>query len=137
MCIRDTYTPPLWLAIAGVALSYYMYMINPAVPTAIKRHCGPIYRLLENKYYLDWINENIVAAGARLLGRGLWKGGDQALIDGLVVNGSWKVVGWFSGLVRWLQSGFIYHYALAMIAGVLILLTWFVSWPMLTQWLNG
>ena len=137
MCIRDRYTPPLWLAIAGVALSYYMYMINPAVPTAIKRHCGPIYRLLENKYYLDWINENIVAAGARLLGRGLWKGGDQALIDGLVVNGSWKVVGWFSGLVRWLQSGFIYHYALAMIAGVLILLTWFVSWPMLTQWLNG
>ena len=120
-----------------MALSYYMYMINPAVPTAIKRHCGPIYRLLENKYYLDWINENIVAAGARLLGRGLWKGGDQALIDGLVVNGSWKVVGWFSGLVRWLQSGFIYHYALAMIAGVLILLTWFVSWPMLTQWLNG
>ncbi len=119
-------TLPFWLAVAGVATSYYMYMVNPAVPAAIKRSCMPIYTLLENKYYLDWFNENVLAHGARGLGLGLWKVGDQAIIDGAVVNGSWKLVGWVSSMVRWLQSGFIYHYALAMIVGVFVLMTWFV-----------
>ena len=119
-------TLPFWLAVAGVATSYYMYMVNPAVPAAIKRSCMPIYTLLENKYYLDWFNENVLARGARGLGLGLWKIGDQAIIDGAVVNGSWKLVGWISSMVRWLQSGFIYHYALAMIVGVFVLMTWFV-----------
>ena len=113
-------------ALAGVALSYYMYMVNPALPAAIKRAFGPVYRLLENKYYLDWINENIIARGARALGMGLWKGGDQALIDGAVVNGSWKLVGRISGVVRWLQSGYIYHYAFAMLLGIFVLMTYFV-----------
>jgi len=117
---------PFWLALAGVVLSYYMYMINPALPAAIKRACSPIYNLLENKYYLDWINENILARGARLLGTGLWKGGDQALIDGAVVNGSWKVIGRISSVVRWVQSGYIYHYAFAMLLGIFILMTYFV-----------
>ncbi|MDH6165629.1 NADH-quinone oxidoreductase subunit L [Variovorax boronicumulans] len=117
---------PFWLALAGVVLSYYMYMINPALPAAIKRACSPIYNLLENKYYLDWINENILARGARLLGTGLWKGGDQALIDGAVVNGSWKVIGRISSAVRWIQSGYIYHYAFAMLLGIFILMTYFV-----------
>jgi NADH-quinone oxidoreductase subunit L len=121
-------TLPFWLALSGVAVSYYMYMINPAVPAAIKRACMPVYTLLENKYYLDWINENILAKAARGLGMGLWKAGDQALIDGLVVNGSWKLVGWVSSVVRWVQSGYIYHYAFAMIVGVLVMMTWFV-WP--------
>ncbi|MFX7370455.1 hypothetical protein ABTI81_20300, partial [Acinetobacter baumannii] len=80
----------------------------------------------ENKYYLDWINENILAKGARALGVGLWKVGDQAIIDGGVVNGSWKLVGAISGVVRWVQSGFIFHYALVMILGVFALMTWFV-----------
>jgi NADH-quinone oxidoreductase subunit L len=137
MAVHALSTAPLWLALAGVALAYYLYMVQPALPAAIQRACGPLYRLLENKYYMDWINENVVAAGARLLGRGLWKGADQAVIDGLLVNGSWRAVGWFSSVVRWFQSGYVYHYALAMVAGVLILLTWFVSWPMLTQWLKG
>ncbi len=117
---------PFWLALAGVVLSYYMYMINPALPAAIKRACSPIYNLLENKYYLDWINENILARGARALGTGLWKGGDQALIDGAVVNGSWKVIGRISSVVRWVQSGYIYHYAFAMLLGIFILMTYFV-----------
>ncbi len=117
---------PFWLALAGVVLSWYMYMINPALPAAIKRTCGPLYRLLENKYYLDWINENIVARGARALGTGLWKGGDQAIIDGALVNGSWKLVGRISGAVRWLQSGYIYHYAFAMLLGIFVLMTYFV-----------
>jgi NADH-quinone oxidoreductase subunit L len=119
-------TLPFWLAVAGVASSYYMYMINPALPTAIKARVQPIYTLLENKYYLDWFNENVLARGARALGTGLWKGGDQFLIDGTLVNGSWKLVAWFAGLVRRLQSGFLYHYALAMILGIFVLMTYFV-----------
>ncbi len=126
MAIHGLQTAPFWLALAGVVVSYLMYMQFPAVPTAIKRAFGPVYRLLDNKYYLDWINENIIARGARALGTGLWKGGDQALIDGAVVNGSWKVVGRISGVVRWLQSGYIYHYAFAMLLGIFILMTYFV-----------
>ena len=129
MALHAFSTAPFWLALAGVVAAYYMYMVNPALPAAIKLRVQPIYTLLENKYYLDWINENILARGARALGTGLWKGGDQAVIDGFLVNGSWKVVGWVSGVVRWLQSGFLYHYALAMILGVFALMTYFV-------WLN-
>ena len=126
MALHALSTLPFWLALAGVATSYYMYMVNPALPAAIKRGCQPIYTLLENKYYLDWFNENVLARGARGLGLGLWKVGDQAIIDGALVNGSWKLVGWIANMVRWVQSGFIYHYALAMIVGVFVLMTWFV-----------
>ncbi|WP_234196623.1 NADH-quinone oxidoreductase subunit L [Pseudacidovorax sp. NFM-22] len=126
MALHSLTSLPLWLAIAGVALSYYMYMVNPALPAAIKRACMPIYSLLENKYYLDWINENILARGARALGTGLWKGGDQAIIDGALVNGSWKLVGRISAAIRWIQSGYIYHYAFAMLLGVFLLMTYFV-----------
>jgi NADH-quinone oxidoreductase subunit L len=117
---------PFWLALAGVALAYYMYMVNTALPAAIQRMVQPIYTLLDNKYYMDWFNENVLARGARALGVGLWRGGDQAIIDGALVNGSWKLVGWVSGVVRWLQTGYLYHYAFAMIVGVFVLLTWFV-----------
>ena len=119
-------TLPFWLALAGVATSYYMYMINPALPTAIKKAALPIYTLLENKYYLDWFNENVLARGARALGTGLWKGGDEYVIDGGLVNGSWKLVDWVSGTVRRVQTGYLYHYALGMILGVFVLLTYFV-----------
>jgi len=126
MAVHGLTTMPFWLALAGVVTSYYMYMVNPALPAAIKRACGPIYRLLENKYYLDWINENIVARGARALGTAFWKGGDQALIDGAIVNGSWKTIGRIAAAVRWMQSGYIYHYAFAMLLGIFVLMTYFV-----------
>ena len=129
MGLHGFMTAPFWLALAGVVLAYYMYLINPGVPAAIQRMFRPAYTLLENKYYLDWFNENVIARGARLLGTALWKGGDQALIDGVMVNGSWKVVGWVSGVVRRLQSGYLYHYALVMILGIFVLMTYFV-------WLN-
>jgi NADH-quinone oxidoreductase subunit L len=129
MALHGLSTAPFWLAVSGVVLAYYMYMVNPALPTAIKRVAQPIYTLLENKYYLDWFNENVLARGARGLGMGLWKGGDQAIIDGALVNGSWKLMAWISGLVRRLQSGFIYHYAFGMIIGIFVLMTYFV-------WLN-
>ena len=126
MALHAFSTAPFWLALAGVASSYYMYMINPAVPAAIKRVFHPLYVLFENKYYMDWINENILARGARALGTGLWKGGDQTIIEGGVVNASWKLVGWVSTLTRQLQSGYLYNYALVMILGMFVLMTWFV-----------
>jgi NADH-quinone oxidoreductase subunit L len=129
MALHGLMTAPFWLALAGVVASYYMYMVNPALPAAIKRKAQPLYTLLENKYYLDWFNENVLSRGVRALGTGLWKVGDEKLIDGAVVNGSWKLVGWVSGIVRRLQSGYIYHYAFGMIVGVFVLMTYFV-------WLN-
>ena len=129
MALHGLMTAPFWLALSGVVLAWYMYLVNPALPAAIKRNAQPVYTLLENKYYLDWFNEKVLARGTRALGTGLWKGGDQAFIDGALVNGSWKLVGWISSVVRRLQSGFIYHYAFGMIIGVFVLMTYFV-------WLN-
>ena len=97
-------------------------------PTRPRKIFAPITKILENKYYFDWFNENVLAAGARLLGRGLWKGGDQGLIDGLFVNGSARLVGAIAGVVRLVQTGHLYWYALVMILGVFGLMTWQL-WP--------
>ncbi|WP_296873471.1 NADH-quinone oxidoreductase subunit L [Tibeticola sp.] len=129
MAVHAFSTAPFWLAVAGALSAYYMYMVNPALPAAIRKMAGPIYTVLENKYYFDWFNEQVLARGARLLGTGLWKGGDQSVIDGWVVNGSWKLVGRVAAAVRWLQTGYLYHYALVMILGIFALMTYFV-------WLN-
>jgi NADH-quinone oxidoreductase subunit L len=126
MALHSVTTLPLWLAIAGVALAYYLYMVNTALPAKIKARIEPIYKLLDNKYYFDWFNENVLAHGARMLGTGLWQHGDQKIIDGTLVNGSWKLVEWISSIARKLQSGYLYHYALAMILGVFVLMTYFV-----------
>ena len=126
MALHGLSTAPFWLALSGVVLAYYMYLVNPALPAAIKRNCQPVYTLLDNKYYLDWFNENVLARGTRSLGSVLWKVGDQKIIDGLLVNGSWKLVGWVSARVRKIQSGYIYHYAFGMIIGVFVLMTYFV-----------
>jgi NADH-quinone oxidoreductase subunit L len=122
-------TAPFWLALAGVATSYFFYMVKPAIPAAIKKNASAVYTLLDNKYYMDRFNEIVFAGGARLLGQGLWNVGDKGLIDGLVVNGSAKLVGWFSKLVRLFQSGYIYHYAFVMILGVLAFLVYFMPFP--------
>ncbi|MGQ3001407.1 MAG: NADH-quinone oxidoreductase subunit L [Hydrogenophaga sp.] len=119
-------TAPLYLALAGAVCAWYMYLINPAVPAAIARALRPLIVVLENKYYLDWFNENVLARGARALGVGLWKGGDRGVIEGGVVNASWKLVGVVSSVVRRAQTGYLYHYALMMIVGVLLFMTYFV-----------
>jgi NADH-quinone oxidoreductase subunit L len=128
MALHAFTTMPFWLALAGAVSAWYMYLINPAVPAALERFFQSfgVLNVLENKYYLDWFNENVLARGARLLGTGLWKGGDQGVIEGGVVNASWKVVGMFSAAVRTLQSGYLYHYALMMIVGILLFMTYFV-----------
>jgi NADH-quinone oxidoreductase subunit L len=137
MALHGLMTAPFWLALAGVVLAWYMYLKNPALPAAIKRRVEPLYTLLDNKYYMDWFNENVIARGARGLGIGLWKGGDQAVIDGALVNGSARAVGWFAGVVRWVQTGFIYHYAFWMLLGVIGLMSYFVFLkPVFEQWLK-
>ncbi len=126
MALHSLSTPPLYLALAGAVTAWYMYLINPAVPAAIARALRPLVVVLENKYYLDWFNENVLARGARALGIGLWKGGDRGVIEGGVVNASWKLVGLVSAVVRRAQTGYLYHYALMMIVGVLLFMTYFV-----------
>ncbi|MDB5956307.1 NADH-quinone oxidoreductase subunit L [Ramlibacter sp.] len=136
LALHGLTSPVFWLALAGVVLSWFFYMIKPEIPAAIERRFSFVYKLLDNKYYLDWINENVIARAARALGTGLWKGGDQAIIEGVFVNGSARMVGKFAGVIRWVQSGYIYHYAFAMLLGIVVLMTYFVSWPMLSDWLK-
>ncbi|MGS1105967.1 NADH-quinone oxidoreductase subunit L [Achromobacter anxifer] len=122
-------TVPFWLVVAGAVTAWYCYLINPKVPAKIKSSLSGINKVLENKYYVDWVNEQIIARGLRCLGRGLWQTGDRGIIDGLLINGSARVVGWVAAVSRHLQSGFIYHYAFAMIIGIMALVTFFVLIP--------
>jgi NADH-quinone oxidoreductase subunit L len=126
---------PFWLALLGVGMAYVFYILRPNIPAAIQARLGWLYRLLENKYYIDSFNERVLAAGARLLGTGLWKGGDMALIDGIGVNGTARLVGGLAAFSRLLQTGRLYVYALTMVMGVLGLMTWSL-WPYLSVWVT-
>nr|WP_297526083.1 NADH-quinone oxidoreductase subunit L [uncultured Roseateles sp.] len=128
MAVHSLKTLPLWLAFAGVVTAYVFYMLAPQIPATIARVFRPIVTILENKYYMDWFNENVLARGARALGSGLWKAGDQGVIDGVLINGSARTVGGVAGLVRLIQTGHLYWYALVMILGVVGLMTWQL-WP--------
>jgi NADH-quinone oxidoreductase subunit L len=116
---------PFWLAIAGIAAAWYCYLVNPALPERLRRLAGPLYTLLDNKYYFDRFNETVFAGGSRKLGQLLSRFGDRAIIDGFFVNGTARAVGWASSLLRHVQSGYVYHYAFTMIVGVFALLAWF------------
>ncbi|TAK53533.1 MAG: NADH-quinone oxidoreductase subunit L [Gammaproteobacteria bacterium] len=117
-------SPALYLALAGIATAWFLYLKRPDLPEAIAQRFAGLYRLLDNKYYFDWFNENVIAAGARGLGGGLWKRGDEQAIDGLLVNGSARTVGAVAAVVRRVQTGYLYHYAFAMIIGLALLLGW-------------
>jgi NADH-quinone oxidoreductase subunit L len=110
--------PPFWLALAGIATAWVLYMIRTDLPKKIAMAFGPAYALVERKYGFDELYSWLFAQGARVVGTGLWKGGDQRVIDGVMVNGSARLVGWFSGVVRLMQNGLIYWYAFMMIFGV-------------------
>jgi NADH-quinone oxidoreductase subunit L len=117
---------PFYLAMAGLATAFYVYMINPGIADWVKARLEPVYTVLDRKYGFDEFNQAVFAGGSRLLGRLLWQGGDRAVIDGVMVDGSARAVGWVAGVVRHLQSGYLYHYAIAMILGLIGLLAWFV-----------
>jgi NADH-quinone oxidoreductase subunit L len=116
--------PAVYLAGAGVLAAWWMYMRQPELPGMLAQRFAAVYRVLVNKYGFDELNDYVFARGGRALGRGLWRLGDALLIDGLVVNGSARVVGWFSTVLRRVQTGFMYHYAFSMIVGLLLLLGW-------------
>ncbi len=116
----------IYLAAAGAGLAWYIYMKNPAMADNIKNRFSFIHNMLDKKYWIDEVYYAVFAKGSRLLGGGFWKGGDVALIDGLFVNGSGKLVVWLAGITRHLQTGMLYHYAFAMILGLVGLLYWFV-----------
>jgi NADH-quinone oxidoreductase subunit L len=113
---------PFWIAFAGFAVATYIWLLNPGIADKAKNALRPLYDVLANKYWIDEIYQAVFARGGVALGRGLWKGGDVGVIDGVVVNGSAAVVGRVSATVRWLQSGYLYHYAFAMILGLIALL---------------
>src|SRR3954467_1361844 len=117
---------PFWLALAGIATAWYLYLKRPALPKRIAMELGPLYALVERKYGFDELYAWLFAGGARSLGKGFWRGGDQALIDGVMVNGSGGPGGWFSSVARLLQTGLLNQYAVTMLFGVMILAFWFL-----------
>ncbi|MDH3390102.1 MAG: proton-conducting transporter membrane subunit, partial [Gammaproteobacteria bacterium] len=118
--------PAVYLAGLGVFAAWWIYLKRPELAAQIRQKLEFPYRVLDNKYYFDRFNEIVFAATARGVGQLLWRLGDALLIDGLVVNGSARLVGWVSGVVRHVQTGYLNHYAFAMISGLILLLGWVV-----------
>jgi len=119
----------LYLALGGLLVAWLLYVRFPAWPDRIQARFGGIGRLLENKYYFDWLAEKTIPAASRAIGGAFWRIGDVALIDGGLVNGSARLVAWGSGLIRRLQSGLLYHYAFAMVIGLALLAGWLLIRP--------
>ncbi|MFW5452825.1 NADH-quinone oxidoreductase subunit L [Thioalkalivibrio sulfidiphilus] len=117
--------PPFWLAMAGLASAWYIYMRKPSIAAAAKARFEWLYKVLDRKYGFDEFNAFVFAGGSVGLGRALWRFGDRMFIDGLLVNGSARAVGFISRYARFSQTGYLYHYAFAMIIGLLVLITVF------------
>jgi NADH-quinone oxidoreductase subunit L len=115
------------LAIGGAGAAWYIYMKQPELADQIKGRLEPLYKMLDKKYWFDEAYQFLFAGGSRGIGKLLWNYGDRRLIDEIIINGSAWAVGWFAGVARSIQSGYLFHYAIAMILGLLMLLTWFVT----------
>jgi NADH-quinone oxidoreductase subunit L len=118
---------PFWLMLAGLVTAWACFLWRPSLADQAARAFGWLRTLLIEKYYFDWFNEKVLAPLARGIGLGLWKAGDQAIIDGALVNGSAATVGWFGGVVRRVQSGYLYSYAFWIVIGLAALLGWFLA----------
>ncbi len=125
--LHGFFSLPFALALAGVVTAWVFFLWRPQLADAAARRFGFLRRLLTHKYYFDWFNEHVIAAATRGIGVALWKGGDQVLIDGALVNGTAHTVGWFGGIVRRVQSGYLYSYAFWMMIGLAALLGWFLA----------
>jgi NADH-quinone oxidoreductase subunit L len=119
-------TPPFWLAAAGVFTAWFVFLKNPAIADGFDHSLAGLKRVLTNKYYFDWFNENVLAAGSRALGKAFWRGGDQFLIDDGLVNGSAGIIGSLASIARRVQTGLLYSYAFWMIIGLAVFLGWFL-----------
>jgi NADH-quinone oxidoreductase subunit L len=124
--LQGLQAPAFWLALAGVLTACVFFLWKPEWASSAAKVLSPLRTLLVNKFYFDWFNENVLCALARGLGKGLWRGGDQILIDGGMVNGTAHSVRWFGGLLRYVQSGYLYTYAFWMMIGLALLLGWFL-----------
>jgi NADH-quinone oxidoreductase subunit L len=122
-------SPVIYLAAAGVIAAYLFFLKNPAWADAAERRFKWLHSILINKYGFDWFNEHVVIPLARAIGATFWHAGDEAVIDGAAVNGSARLVGWLSSVMRYAQSGYLYHYAFAMILGLASLLLWLIWRP--------
>jgi NADH-quinone oxidoreductase subunit L len=116
--------PAVYLAMAGAVSAWFLYLKRPDIPEMLQEKLSGLYNLLDRKYYFDDLYIKGFAAGGRRIGRFLWTKGDELIIDGLMVNGTAKMVGVFAGLLRRLQTGYLYHYAFAMFFGVTLILAW-------------
>ncbi|MCF6210477.1 MAG: NADH-quinone oxidoreductase subunit L [Gammaproteobacteria bacterium] len=121
--VHGVMAPPFLLAMAGVATAAFFYLKRPDIPAMIKDRLSLVYKVLENNYGFDAFNDRFFAGGSRKLGRLFSNIGDTKLIDGLLVNGTAKSVGWLSSKIRFVQTGYLYHYAFAMIVGLLALIS--------------
>jgi NADH-quinone oxidoreductase subunit L len=122
-------SPPLWFAALGVFAAWLFFLKEPVLADSAERSFKWLHTILVDKYGFDWFYEHVIMVAAQLIGRGLWRGGDEILIDGAMVNGSARIVGWFSSVMRYAQSGYLYHYAFAMILGLASLLLWLIWRP--------
>jgi len=120
-------SPTLMLALGGVVMAWVLYIKQPHWPAVIQSKVQPLYSLLEQKYYFDWFNEHIIAGGARWVGSLFWKVVDQAIIDSAAVNGSAWLVERASRILRQAQSGYLYHYAFAMMIALAAMLAWLIG----------
>lgn len=124
MVAASVATPSLWLALFGVGVAWFFYMYKPQLPNVVAERFKLLYEVLIHKFYFDELYGFVFVRGARDLGRLLWQVGDVTIIDGGLVNGSARMIGWFSGVLRRGQSGYLYHYAFAMIIGLCLMLGW-------------
>ena len=116
--------PAVYLALAGAATAWFLYLKRPDIPGIIATRLSGLYNLLDRKYYFDdlWIRG--FATGGRRIGRFLWTRGDELIIDGFIVNGTANAVARFATTLRRIQTGYLYHYAFAMFFGVTLILAW-------------
>jgi NADH-quinone oxidoreductase subunit L len=119
-------TPIFWLAAAGVFTAWFLYLKRPDIPATIKSKVEGLYNLLDRKYYMDDLYIKGFAAGGRSIGKFLWQKGDELVIDGVIVNGTANSIGKLAGVMRQIQTGYLYTYAFAMIIGLTMLLSWLI-----------
>jgi NADH-quinone oxidoreductase subunit L len=119
----------IYLVAAGVLAAWLFFLKYPAWADAAERRFKWLHSILINKYGFDWFIEHVIMPFGRGLGSTFWRAGDEIIIDGAFVNGSARLVGWFSSVMRYAQSGYLYHYAFAMILGLASLLLWLIWRP--------